>query len=358
MNLTELQSLYFESEFNKKLKKAKFKTNIKVRLKLYKKMASLIKQGLSIKDIIEEISKVQKKNNSPEYHFLTHVSKEMQKGKSFSGSLKGWTTDNELLLIQSGEQSGDLEKSFRMAIKLTLQLKEINSTIKSQAAYPFALLILLLGVLYFFSVEIFPALTGIAPVADWPESPRTLYNLTYFVRSNILLIFAGIFAVSFVVYKSLGRLTGPVRDALDKYPPFSLYKDIQASVFLISVATLMVAQVSLQESILSLKKQSNKYIKGKMDIILGRLQKGLSGGEALNTKFMGDSGPDVEIYGKAADFEAAMLALGDEIIEDKLEKIKKVMGGFKLFMMVIFGIIIAWMFLSFFDVTSSMNNSV
>lgn len=354
MNLEDLETMYVNSSINKRYKKHKFKSDITVRLKLYKKMGSLIRQGLSIKDIIKEITAVQKKGNTADYHFLMHVNEEMQKGRSFSDSLKGWTTDNELLLIQSGEKSGDLSNSFNMAIKLTMRLKEIKSRVIKEAAYPTILLSLLVGVLYGFAVAIFPALEGIMPVEEWPENSQKLYNLSFFIKNNLLFILMGVVALASLVRFSMARLTGVLRDRLDAFPPYSVYKDIQSSVFLISVATLMTAQVSLKDSILNLKKQSNKYLQIKMNVMLNKLEQGLPGGKSMNTEFMGSSGPDVEIYGKSADFEAAMLELGEEVIEEKLEKITKVMGALKMMALLAFAGVIGWMFISFFEITGGM----
>jgi type II secretory pathway component PulF len=354
MNLEDLQLKYFNSKLNKAHKKYVFKTDINVRLKLYKKMGSLIRQSLSINEIVKEISAVQKKGNTADYHFLMHVNSEMQDGRSFSESLKGWTTDNELLLIQSGEKAGDLTNSFDMAISLTKRLKEIKSRVIKEAAYPTVLLTLLTAVLYGFAIAIMPALEGIMPVEEWPSSSQTLYNLSFFVKDNVFFIIIGVIALGSLIKHSMARMTGPIRDRLDSYPPYSIYKDIQSSVFLISVATLMTAQVSLKDSILNLKRQSNKYLKLKMDTILGRLEDGLTGGKAMNTEFMGSSGPDVEIYGKAGDFEKAMMALGEEVIEDKLEKITKVMGLLKMMALLSFAGVIGWMFISFFEITGAM----
>lgn len=354
MNLDDLKYKYFNSTFNKKKKKREFKNNINVRLKLYKKMASLVKQGLSIKDIIQEITSVQKSSNTADYHFLMHVHSEMQSGKSFSESLKGWTTENELLLIQSGEKSGDLMNSFHMAIKLTTRLKEIKMRVIKEAAYPTVLFALIIAVLYGFAIAIMPALEGIIPIEDWPSTSRSLYDLTFFVKNNLLYMIIAVAAFVTAIRYSLGKLIGPIRDVLDSYPPYSIYKDIQSAVFLISVATLMTAQVSLKDSILNLKKQSNKYLQGKMDAMLKKLQKGLQGGKALNTDFMGSSGTDVEIYGKSNDFEQAMLDLGEEVIEEKLEKITKVMGLLRFIMLLSFAGVIGWMFMSFFDITNGM----
>lgn len=354
MNFDDLKYKYFNSAFNKKIKQRKFKSDINIRLKLYKKMASLIKQGLSIKDIIQEITAVQRAGNTPDYHFLMHVNKEMQSGKSFSESLKGWTTENELLLIQSGEKSGDLGTSFHMAIKLTLRLKEIKMRVIKESAYPAVLFFLLVAVLWGFAKSILPPLADIMPIEDWPEGPRKLYDLSFFVKDNLLIMAGAIFVATTLIRYSLGKLVGSFRDIMDKYPPYSIYKDIQSAVFLISVATLMSAQVSLRDSILNLKKQSNPYLQGKMDEMLKKLQKGLPGGKAMNTDFMGNSGPDVEIYGKAADFEKAMMDLGEEVIEEKLEKITKVMGSLRLVMLLSVAGVIGWMFISFFEITGAM----
>lgn len=343
------------SEFYKDRKKNSFKRNIKLRISLYKKISSLLRQSMSMKDIVGEITKAKKKENTPDYYFLRNVQIEMEKGKDFSDSIVGWVTDNELQLIRAGEKSGDLEKSFSMAIKLTLRLKEIKSRIIKETAYPIVLFIMAIVMMYGLSVSIMPALIETSNPENWPQMSKNLYLTTNFIRDNIFFIIIILIVLFFSISYSMGKLKGDIRKKLDKIPPYKLYKDIQSSIFLISLSTLLNAQVSLKESILNLKKQANPYLETKLNEMIKRIDKGYEPGQSINTEFMGSIGSDIQIYSKAADFENAMLELGEEAMEEKLESISRTMSILRFLMLILIGGIIFWVFMSFFEITSTIN---
>lgn len=344
----------YNSEFYFNYKRNKFKRDLKLRTKVYKKLGSLIKQSLSIKDIIIEITNIKDMENTPEYFFLKNIQKQMQKGKSFTDSVVGWVSDNELQLIKAGEKSGDLEKSFSMAIKLTTRLKEIKKRIYSEAAYPAILILASLGLLYGLSTNIMPSLTGISNPNDWPSMSKNLYLLSYFVEKNIFYIFLILLSLSSLITYTLPKLTGNIRDRLDSFPPYSTYKVLQSSIFLISLSTLLNAQITLKESILNLKKQANPYVSNKLKVMIKRIDKGETPGKSINTEFMGKAGADIEIYSKAADFEKALLDLGDENMDDTLDVISQSMSLFRVLMLVLIGALVGWVVLSFFEVANTV----
>lgn len=351
--LEEFVENFKNSDFNKERKRRSFKNNIKIRMKLYKKMASLLKQSMSIKDIVAEILRA-KNDDSPEIHFLKNIQVGMEKGKDFSDSIVGWVTDNELQLIRAGEKSGDLEKSFKMAIKLTQRLKEIKTRIIKETAYPAVLFVLAIAMMFGLSVSIMPALIETSNPENWPTTSKNLYLTTNFIRDNIFFIILFLTLITTLISYSLGKYVGVLREKLDKIPPYTIYKEIQSSIFLISLSTLLSAQVSLKESIVNLKKQASPYLKGKLNEMIKRIDKGDEPGKSISTDFMGKIKSDIQIYSKAADFEEAMLELGEEAMEERLETISRNMSILRFLMLLLIGGVIFWVFLSFFEITGTI----
>lgn len=352
--------LDYPLEILAQIKAKQFKNNIQMRGILYKKMSSLLKQNISVKDIIDALMNVEAKkpkaSRTPVYYFLVHAKKTIDKGDSFSKSLKGWVSDNEYSLIAAGDKSGDLSKSFEMAVDLTEKIQDAKKQIMAAAAYPVTILLVAILVLYGFSIQLLPVLESIVPVEQWPSSSQDLYYLANFVNQNILYIFIGLGVGAVVIAKSMSLWTGKIRDKVDNYPPYSSYKDFQSAIFLISLSTLLKAGISLRESIALMHDQGNKYVKSHLSQALKNLEKGVSGGKALNIPFMGSGGDDVEIYGMASDFDEAMEELGNQFIKKQINKIVAIMVIFKYVTMFGMAGIILWIFLAFFDITGALNS--
>lgn len=344
-----------------KLKMSSFKRNNRTRLKLYKKIASLVRQDMSIKDIVDELinakkSGTRKDKRSVELVFLEYVKVGMTKGKSFSDSLVGWVTNNEHQLIAAGEKSGDLENAFSMASNLTERVADTQKRVRGTLIIPSFLLIGSVGIMSFLSRKIMPALTQLLPIERWPAEARFFNSVTSFVDSYIFVILGFMVVTIFVIFRSFSRLTGPARDILDKFPLFVAYRDIQSSIFLISLSTLLNAQISLKDSILAIKRGSNKYIDYKLTEMIANIEKGMSPGKSINTSFFGETGSDIEIYSKASNFEEALYALGQENMDEKVEKIEGSFAALKYGLMFFVAGIIMFTFITFFGVSGEVGS--
>lgn len=340
---------------------AKMQFGLKVRIDLYKKIASFLKNGVPVNDIIQELETQYLRYNKGDIRatILGDIRSNMSKGESFGEALGHWVPPSEAMIIQGGEKSGNIGKSFHNAIKITESASRMKSTIIGEISYPAVLLMMLSGLIYMFSTQAIPELTSVLPPENWPPVSQKLYHMSKFVEEKWWLVVAVFFTFVIGSFKSLDSMTGTVRNILNKVPPWSIYKTFQSSVFLISTSAMMSTGTPIFEAMSRLRKMSPKYVANEIDKILKEVDNGTQIGDAMNSGFLDrDTGIDVSIYGKVANLQEALDSIGSDAIENGIEKIKGVAGLLKN--LVLFGVAsyIGWVYYAFYTLTQAIGDSV
>lgn len=338
--------------------KAKFFFGLQVRVDIYKKISAFISNGVPIHEIVQKLRREYEKikKNDVRAYVLADIEREMDKGTSFGNCLEKWVPAAESMVIIGGENSGNLEKSLINAIRITDSAYRMKKTIKSEMSYPIILLCMLSGLIYSFSTKAIPELTTVMSVDKWPGMSRKLYDMSMFVKNDwwmVLLAVAGF--IGFAMY-TLPRTTGPFRSILNKFPPWSVYKSFQSSVFLVATSAMMATGKPIFESIDSLKEMSDDYVKNELNKITEAIEGGATPGDAINIGgFLDtDTGIDVAIYGQVANLDTALHTIGTDSIENGIEKIKAVAGMFKNIVLLGVAGYVAWVYYAFYTLTQSI----
>jgi type II secretory pathway component PulF len=202
-------------------------------------------------------------------------------GMSFADAMMPWCGSTEAALIRAGEKAGELPDALRDAMFLVETQSGIWGSIAANCAYPLVLVGALGYQLNIVATRIVPAFASISPADSWEGSGRIMYVLAMFATTfGIPLAIAFVlFAVASLI--SMPRLTGPVRYYLDKLPPWSIYRRINGSIALISIAVQIRAGVKTQEALDTIAADSNAYLRERMMAAAQGVAKGSSLGEAL-----------------------------------------------------------------------------
>lgn len=346
------------------VQRKRFSSNVAMRIKMYDKMRSLISNTMSMNQVINKLLGRKKPNQiytQPDTAFLFAASQGFSEGKSLSEVLKEWATPGEVLLIKSGEDSGNLQEAFETIKNLLEKTAGMKKAVKSELGYPIFLLILLFGMIIGFAKFMLPTLTSMSSPDTWDGKSQALYSLSTAVDENWISIILFIIVMSFVITYTIPRLRGRVREKLDNFPPYSIYKTIQSGLLLISLGTLMASGVSFRKSLVSIQENSGPYLADKVKEIVDNVDSGMDNGKAINTKFIGKIGNDIEDYSSGSSIEEALGQLGNSAIDDTVESIKVKAGYVKTFTLFLVGGFIIWMYGSFMaivnDVTSQASGS-
>jgi type II secretory pathway component PulF len=328
-----------------------------MRLKLYRKISSFIKQGSPLFDMLLKLESKYEASKKGDIRaaVIRYWIKDMNDGKDFSEAIAYWVPPAERMLIAAGEKSGAMEDAINNAIDVTEASKNMKSAIIGALSYPGILIMILFGMIYLFSTQVVPKLVSIKDPETWPGPAKTMYEMSVFVESYWTLMIVGIIAVFAAINYSIPRLTGPIRDKLDAIPPWSIYNSFESSVFLISIASLMKTGTALMDALEELRMSASPYTYSHITRMIRRMEAGKNNGVSLNAGFLPkEVGMDIEIYDETADFQGAMEQVGRESIEDGIATIQSSAKSMGSLVMMGVGFYIGWVYYSFFTLTSSI----
>ena len=349
------------SEYQKKSRLKKFTATGEIRISFFEKLASFTSSGVPVMSILKSImkQKARNKKEDPEYHACLFVFSGMNAGLKFSEAIKPLIPSNEYLLLAASEKSGELPSHLLICANNIKDKDKITKTIKGAVTYPSVMLCMLIGLFYGLANNMLPTLVSVAPVSDWSSGGQLLYSVSNSVKDNILFVIFGILGVITVLGLTLTRLVNDFRvTKLDKFQPYKIYRDIQASFFLLTMGSLLKSGIKTSDALQFLKKSASPYTAFQIDIMIKRLAMGMQAGSVIATPFLGDSGDDIELYGQSSQFDRALTITAETSKIKLTEKIESVSAGFGTIMFVIVGASAVWGIQSFLSISGSIAKSM
>lgn len=328
-------------ELEEKFNRLMFKLGSAERRRLYLKLAKMMENGVPILDALLSIYE-RRVTAGMQKHPLTMAledwCKKIQNGMKLSQAMAGWVDHDEQMLISAGEQSGNIDKSLISTAEIMVAKKRIRAAVIGGIAYPTFMLMLAFGLLIMFSYKIIPQFSRVVPDDKWQGAARLMIDSAQFTRDwlpAITLIVVGLIVAFFY---SLPRWTDGLRIKFDRFIPYSIYRILVGSTWMISFAALVNAGVRIETALLQLESHAAPWLKVRIASCLRGMRSGLSTGDALAKA--GYQFPDPEIiddlgvYSKLSGFDQALETIGREWITESVERIESMMK-------VVFGVSLA-----------------
>lgn len=320
------------------------------RRRLWLKLAKLIGNGVQILQAVDSIKDrriASGGKGEPETLALSAWSAAMKNGARLSKAMEGWVTVEEMMLISAGEQSGTLEASLRSAARVMEARKRISGAVYAGLAYPFVLVLMAIGVLFLFGFKIVPAFTKVLQGAEWHGLAKGMIIISNFAHDWLWLVVPAAGVMIVVFFMTLSQFDGPLRIRLDRYAPYSIYRIMQGSTWLIALSAMVEAGLRIEVALEQLASSAGPWLHRRITTCLAGMRSGRNMGEALARA--GFEFPDREIiedlgvYSSLSGFEEALSMLGKEWLDESVEQIEsrmKVVFGVCLLMV---GLLIAFL---------------
>ncbi len=349
------------------LKLTKFMVGIKneERLKVYYKLAALLRNKFTLMDALDRIWMIESKDgtkpNEPMAVAIAWWLRELEKGLPFSSAIDGWAPMREKLMLSVGDVS-KLENALLNVIKVSEGSNRIIQPLMGAITYPLMMIALSLVIIVGVGVYMVPPLLEFAKNAQWTGTAKSLVWLSGFVKVywwTFPIVLGGIIAG---IYISFSIFIGPLRVKFDKFPPWSLYRMFSGVSWLMSLAALVESGTPISKAMQSLRGQSNPYLKERIDAALSFMKNGDNLGTALKrskmnfpeTELIGD----LEIYSELDNFEAALNNVATTYLENSISNIKKEASLLNSFALLIVSGVIAWVLLGVFDMQNQVQNNM
>lgn len=304
------------------------------RRRIWMKLSKLISNGVPIIQALTTLYERRRRThgaNDQQVIALAYWITGMKNGRRLSEMLDGWVSPVEKMLIAAGENSGSIEESLQATIRVMEARTEIIGAVLKGVTYPVILAALAFAVLYIFGFKVVPEFTKLVPAEKFTGLATVLINLANFAQNWILVVAAvAVFAILLFLV-SLPRWDGRVRVFLDRYAPYSIYRVVQGSTWLISLAAMLEAGVRLENALQQLSAMSDRWLSNRINAALRSMRTGLQLGDALHRN--GYEFPDREIiddlgvYAELSGFDQALSILGREWLSESVKQIKARMSA-------------------------------
>lgn len=344
----------------------RFSFNAKARERIYRKIGSFLRNGVSLPDTLRVIYRHStddgKKPNDPVAQVIKQWIDRVSNGESFGRAVTGWVPAGDRIVIEAGEAAGSLAEALNNAMFIQQSAKKIKSAIIAGIAYPLVLIIMGIGLLVIFGLRIVPAFADIMPREKWTGTPATMGKVADFVQTGLFPTIMAICVVIGIMLWSLPRWVGRYRVKADKYIPWSLYRLNMGAGFMLSVSALVKAGVQVPEILRILMRGAPPWYYERVSETLKHVNNGINLGEALHKTGMKfpdeETVKDLRAYAGFDNFDETLEALGRQWVEESVDKVKSQMSVLKNIALIILGIVFGTIATGIFSLQQQVSQGI
>jgi len=266
------------------------KLNLKVVYIFCEQFGAILRSGVPMTRGLDMM--VTQTENKELKKILADVNEKVRSGTSMAESFKAHSKRFPAIfisMIEAGEASGTLDKSFRRMGEMFKKDSKQAAKIKGAMIYPIALAVVCIVVIWYLLKEVVPSFQRMFEDAgqDLPGVTKALVSMSEFVQKYTGLLIAGIVLIAIAFYMVLRTENG--RLGFDKFKtkiPMvgKLYAKILASRFTRTLSTLFASGVSLTDSMdITSHSMINKFVEDQLTGATSKIKQGVPLSEALST---------------------------------------------------------------------------
>jgi len=335
------------------------------RLRVYRKIARLQKNGVSLGDALRTMltheSQDGKKPKSPASMAISSWIKQTENGKTFGVAVRGWVPENDRIIIEAGEKAGSLAGALDDAVFIFLGQKKIKSALIAGLAYPIVLVLTAIGLLLLMGNNIIPTFASILPREKWTGVGAQMAMIADFVDHGLIPSMAALIMLIGAVVWSLPRWTGATRVKFDRIPPWSLYRLMQGSGFLLSFATMNKAGIKTTDALRLMQRDAQPWMVERLGKALGIMNNGFNLGEALYRSKMefpdAETVNDLRTYAGLDKFDEALVLIGRENLEETVQRIDSQASAMRNVGIVLLALVFTWIAAGIFSLQQQMTSN-
>jgi type II secretory pathway component PulF len=316
---------------------AKMSFNKDFRVKFYSKLISAIHNGRNLYEVLKFLlDRYSEKNpKDPKAVAMRVFISKMDERSKLSYTLQGWVSNEEIAIIDAGEESGELVDSLELAKNIIINQKKMKATLVKSLTYPFILVNVAIGVLFFLGNYVIPQITeSMGNPETWEGVARSLYDVSLFVQSkDFYIMIGGLLLMSVVIFKTMASdwFNSPVRKYFDKVPPWSIYRDMQGAAFMISLSSMIKAGIKMHDSLIRMANNSSPWTKNRIRKIIHAQKSGHPNiGDALYATKQNfpdeETIYDVIFYQSSGNLDEILEKIGQENLDRTLKNLEVTSG--------------------------------
>ena len=267
------------------------------RFRIYRMLARLMEADIdtrtALEFIYEVVSRDGKKKGEPDAVAVEHWLRAYRESGKLSEAVVGWVPQTELLMLETGENSGRFQFALNMMLRLNEKVGSIYGQVVTKLAYPAIMALVALLSVYYLSISFLPQLLALNSKGIWTGSGASLIAFLTWASNWMPIALIGVFGAIVAIIATLPHFRGPLRDILDVIPPWSVNRFVSGVAFLKGVLVLMESGRGLVEAISLVRPNVSPYLAAKIEPVERALREGHDFGAALAQSE--DQFPDMEL---------------------------------------------------------------
>ncbi len=244
------------------------------RARLFLRLAVAIRGGLTAADALAAIANGEEEiGRAARAAVYRDIESKMRDGvHTLADALADVTTPDDRCFLMAEEQVTDVSTLFQMAYDAIIRRKVIVDAVTKPFLFPAYLGVLGISILILGGTVMLPNFIVALPIEHWETPSVMVYWIGKQLRAYGPLIAPAIFGGLAWVWWSLPNLFTEVRTtSLDRIFPWSLYRTLSSSNFLVSMAALFSAKVPMLEAVSAYQRAAQPYQSGYASQMMERL---------------------------------------------------------------------------------------
>jgi type II secretory pathway component PulF len=353
------------NDLNLSVARVQMQTSPRTRVRLYRQLERLLRNNVRLTEALDSLwRRASNEGRRPTDSVALALAAWQQGPKSGRGlaqAMASWIPNEERLLIEAGEQAGQLPQALADVVFLAQGTRRIRGAIISGLAYPIALFAALLLTLWYLAGNIVPAFATILPPEQWTGMGAWLARLAWFAENYTVAIAVGTLALVILYLATVSRWTGRTRLLVEGIPPWSFYRLSQGIGFLLASSALLRAGMQMTEVFDRLRQDSSPYLRERLSAAVQRIRSGDNFGNALYKTGMNfpdkDIVQDMRTYASLTGFNDTLAQVAREWLEDVVRKVQGQAQALNMVMLFLMFVLIVVVFTGLYAVTQQIGDA-
>jgi len=289
----------------------------------------LVNDGIPPNRALEMMTKVSSGINK---EVAMSIAQKISEGQALADGMAGWFSVNIIEIIRVGEEGGALAQTMKSAINTLSQSSGTMGAFIGAIAYPLMVIVMGCGIILYLNSGVFVQFKAIKPVEQWPDAGRQLLAIAALIHNWWWAVIVGIGAFIFILRKILDNYTGELRPLLDRFPPFSIYRELVAARFMETLGLLVANGVVFKNALKVMQYSANPYLSSHLVIMEHLLSTGKgSVADVLSTGLISEKNVlRLRVMAEVKGFEQGLVrmgASGSVQVAHTLKVVGKIFGG-------------------------------
>jgi len=257
------------------------------RIDLYETLELLLSNQVQLSVALREIYRVESQDGKKKAEVRAIVIYEcmaaIESGKALSDALGNWVPDQELQLIRAGERSGDMTSVLKDVVRIIDAKRQIFKAVIGGTLYPIVLMGVIAILLWQIATNMVPQFARILSPEQWTGAALVLRVIADFVTHYGFTALVGVLILMTWVFWSMPRMhKSRLRVYLDNIPPWSIYRMLHGSTFLLNIAVMLKAGIRVQEILIMMTREGSPWLRSRIQAALAGINQGKNIGLALH----------------------------------------------------------------------------